>query len=97
MEKSARKELEKQLINLLTGELKKVNEKATTKTAKHIKEAVKTVTKKFAKASITIQKEKEAAMARKPIPVKTASAKSIAKPVRKVMPKKATKTFLRKK
>lgn len=92
MEKAARKALEKQLVINIATELKKTNEKATVKTAKQIKEAAKTIAKKFAKAVVALQKEKAAAIARKPIGVKTIGVKT----AKRAAPKKAAKTVKKK-
>ena len=49
MEREARKTIEKKLGLILLNELKKENIKAAENVTKHIKDAVKTITRKFAK------------------------------------------------
>ena len=74
----------------------KTIEKASLKTAKHVKEAAKNIAKKFAKAEANLQMEKAAAIARKPIVVKPIVLKAMPKAARKTMSKATAKVFRKK-
>ncbi len=88
MEKEARKKLEAHLITSLIAELKKQNEIATKTINKHIKEAAKSLSKKFAKANKALIKAKEAAKPRTPIAIKKVTRKAIPKAPAKAVKRK---------
>ena len=97
MEKAARKALEKQLVTNWLTELIKTNEKAAHNTMKHLKDAGKTIAKKFAKAVVALQKEKAAAIARQPLMVKSTALKTKVKTARKAIPKTVKKVSRKRK
>jgi hypothetical protein len=80
MKKEQRKAFEKEISASITKLLSKHNAKAADKIRKHIKDAGKTISKKFAKA---LKHQEDKAPAKKVSPVKRAAAATLKVPAKK--------------